>query len=68
MIFVQQWSFQQSMAGGVQHANHHGLSGDVPADAILIPGGMGPAAIGPEAITKFREGGIKTGFQGSSHV
>jgi ketosteroid isomerase-like protein len=23
------------------------------ADAILIPGGMGPAAIGPEAITKF---------------
>ena len=33
------------------------------ADAILIPGGMGPAAIGPEAITKFWEGSIKAGFK-----
>ena len=33
------------------------------ADAILIPGGMGPAAIGPEAITKFWEGAIKAGFK-----
>jgi uncharacterized protein (TIGR02246 family) len=34
-------------------------------DAILIPGGMAPAVAvsGPEAITKFCEGGIKAGFK-----
>jgi hypothetical protein len=31
--------------------------------AILIPGGMAPAATGPEAITKFWEGAIKVGFK-----
>ena len=32
-------------------------------DAILIPGGMAPAIPGPEAITKFWEGSIRSGLK-----
>jgi ketosteroid isomerase-like protein len=32
-------------------------------DAILIPGGMAPAVLGPEAITKFWEGSVRAGFK-----
>ena len=32
-------------------------------DAILIPGGMAPAVLGPVAITKFWEGGVRAGFK-----
>ena len=32
-------------------------------DAILIPGGMSPAIPGPEAITKFWEGSIRSGLK-----
>jgi ketosteroid isomerase-like protein len=32
-------------------------------DAVLIPGGMGPAVPGPVEITKFWEGSIRAGFK-----
>jgi ketosteroid isomerase-like protein len=32
-------------------------------DALLIPGGMAPAVPGPEAITKFWEGSIRSGLK-----
>ena len=32
-------------------------------DTILIPGGMAPAVPGPEAITKFWEGSIRSGLK-----
>jgi ketosteroid isomerase-like protein len=32
-------------------------------DAILIPGGMAPAIPGPDAITKFWEGSIRSGLK-----